>query len=82
MAIITQVDRPKVIRVTVPGPRGPAGQDGQDGNSGVINQASDIDVTNLNDGALLQYDTPSEKWVARNNIITTTGTLRLNGGSF
>ena len=42
----------------------------------------DVDVTNLNDGALLQYRASDGKFVSRNEIVTTTGTLTFNGGSF
>ena len=42
----------------------------------------DVDTTNQNDGALLQYRSSDSKWVARTEIVTTTGTLTFNGGSF
>jgi len=42
----------------------------------------DVDVTNLNDGALLQYRASDGKFVSKNEIVTTTGTLTFNGGSF
>ena len=42
----------------------------------------DVDVTNLNDGALLQYRASDGKFVSRNEIVTTTGTLTFNGGTF
>jgi len=40
----------------------------------------DVDVTDLNDGALLQYRASDQKFVSRNEIITNTGNLTLNGG--
>ena len=82
MAIL---DRPKVIRVTVPGLQGPAGPSGPAGSfnlSGEISNSSDIDVSNLADGAILQYSADTVKWVARNEIDTTSGKLKLNGGIF
>jgi hypothetical protein len=36
----------------------------------------------LADGAILQYSADTVKWVARNEIDTTSGTLKLNGGIF
>jgi hypothetical protein len=42
----------------------------------------DVDMNNATDGAILQYRGSDNKFVARNEIITTTGSLTLNGGSF
>ena len=42
----------------------------------------DVDTTNLTDGALLQYRSSDAKFVARTEIVTTTGTLVFNCGSF
>ena len=42
----------------------------------------DVDTTDLNDGALLQYRASDGKFVTRNEIVTTTGTLTFNGGQF
>ena len=42
----------------------------------------DVDTTTLNDGAILQYRSSDAKFVARNEIVTTTGTLTLNAGAF
>jgi len=42
----------------------------------------DVDTTSLNDGALLQYRASDGKFVTRNEISTTTGSLTFNGGSF
>ena len=42
----------------------------------------DVDTTSLNDGALLQYRASDGKFVSRNEISTTTGSLTFNGGSF
>ena len=41
-----------------------------------------VHVSSLNDGALLQYRASDGKFVSRNEIVTTTGTLTFNGGSF
>jgi hypothetical protein len=42
----------------------------------------DVDVTNLNDGAMLQYRESDSKFVARNEIDTQTGVIIFNSGNF
>jgi hypothetical protein len=42
----------------------------------------DVDVTNLNDGSMLQYRESDNKFVARNEIDTPTGTIIFNAGNF
>ena len=42
----------------------------------------DVDTTNLDDGALLKYRSSDGKFVTRTEIITSTGTLLFNCGSF
>jgi hypothetical protein len=42
----------------------------------------DVDTTSLNDGAILQYRSSDGKFVSKTEIVTTTGTLTLNAGSF
>lgn len=42
----------------------------------------DVNASTLEDGALIQYDANSEKFTTRNELETTTGTLRFNGGNF
>jgi len=79
---VSQGNQPQVVRVTVPGPQGPQGASGSSQNE--LSSASDVDVATfgLNDGAILQYRASSQKWTARNELDTTTGTFTLNGGSF
>ena len=43
---------------------------------------TDVNVTNLSDGALIQYDAATDKFVTRNELQTTTGTITFNGGNF
>jgi len=69
-----------VTRITVPGPQGPQGTAGSSQNN--IAQAQDVDVSGLQDGALLQYRASDQKFVARNTLDTTSGTLVFSGGSF
>tara|TARA_B100000287_G_C20663960_1_gene791117 strand:+ start:1907 stop:2170 length:264 start_codon:yes stop_codon:yes gene_type:complete len=42
----------------------------------------DIDATTLEDGALLQYDATTDKFVTRTTIDTTEGELVFNAGQF
>jgi hypothetical protein len=69
-----------VTRITVPGPQGPQGTAGSSQNN--VAQAQDVDVSGLQDGALLQYRASDQKFVARNTLDTTSGTLVFSGGSF
>jgi len=77
---ISQGNQPTVMRVTVPGPAGATGAAGSAANN--IGQAADVDITNLADGALLQWSNNDSKWIARNELDTTGGTITFNGGSF
>ena len=61
---------PKQVSVTVPAA------------STRLNSLADVNVSTLNDGALLQYDNSSKKWTSRNDILTESGNLILNGGTF
>ena len=63
---------PRQVSVTVP-------------SAGVIStfkQLNDVNVTSLEDGALIQYDSATDKFTTKTNITTETGTLRLSGGNF
>ena len=64
----------------IPGPAGPQGAAGSSEN--IIAQAADVDVSGLADGALLQFRASDNKFVARNQLDTTTGQLVFNGGNF
>ena len=79
---VSQGNQPQVVRVTVPGRQGPQGVAGSSQNQ--ISNAADVDITTfgLNDGSLLQYRASTQKWTARQELDTTTGTIVLNGGSF
>ena len=69
-----------VTRITVPGPQGPQGTAGSSVNN--VSQSQDVDVSSLQDGALLQYRASDGKFVTRTEIVTTTGTLLFNCGNF
>ena len=77
---ISQGNELVVTRITVPGPQGPTGAAGSSQNN--VAQAQDVDVSGLQDGALLQYRASDQKFVARNTLDTTSGTLVFSGGSF
>ena len=77
---VSQGNELVVTRVAVPGPTGPQGVAGSSEN--IIKEAADIDVSGLADGALLQFRASDQKFVARNTLDTTSGTLVFSGGSF
>ena len=43
---------------------------------------SDVNASTLNDGAMIQYDDNTKKFVTRTDIKTESGNLILNGGTF
>lgn len=67
---------PQNVSVTLPSAQAAANSSLQ------LKLLGDVDVTNLDDGALLQYRSSDAKFVARTEIVTTTGTLVFNCGSF
>ena len=77
---ISQGNELVVTRVAVPGPQGPQGASGSSENRILV--AADVDATGVADGALLQFRASDQKFVARNQLDTTTGSLVFNGGSF
>jgi len=77
---ISQGNELVVTRVAVPGPQGPQGAAGSSQNN--VAQAQDVVITGISDGALLQYRASDQKFVARNQLDTTSGTLVFSGGSF
>ena len=77
---ISQGNELVVTRITVPGPQGPQGASGSSENK--VLEAQDVVTTGIADGALLQFRASDQKFVARNQLDTTTGTLVFNGGNF
>ena len=67
---ISQGNELVVTRVAVPGPQGPQGAAGSSVNN--ISQSQDVDVSALQDGALLQFRASDQKFVARNQLDTST----------
>ena len=43
---------------------------------------TDVNAATLEDGALLQYDATSDKFITRTELSTTTGSITFNGGNF
>ena len=43
---------------------------------------SDVSASTLEDGAMIQYDDTSKKFITRTEIKTESGNLILNGGTF
>ena len=62
---------------SVPGPQGPSGA-----AAGTFAELSDVDVSALGDGALIQYNGNTQKFEVTQTIETNTGSIRLNGGVF
>ena len=77
---ISQGNELVVTRITVPGPQGPQGASGSSENK--VLEAQDVVTTGIADGALLQFRASDQKFVARNQLDTSTGTLVFNGGNF
>ena len=77
---ISQGNELVVTRITVPGPQGPQGASGSSENRILV--AADVDSSGVADGALLQFRASDQKFVARNQLDTSTGTLVFNGGNF
>ena len=63
---------PRQVSVTVPSA----------GTAQTFKSLNDVNATSLEDGALIQYDSATDKFITKTNITTDTGTLRLSGGNF
>ena len=63
---------PRQVSVTVPSA----------GASSTFKSLNDVNATSLEDGALIQYDSATDKFITRTELSTTTGTLKFNGGNF
>jgi hypothetical protein len=63
---------PKQVSVSVPSAT----------SSNRLRALNDVNATSLQDGALLQYDANTDKFVTKTEISTETGTITFNGGSF
>ena len=74
---VSQGNELVVTRVAVPGPQGPAGADLP------IVSKSDVDATNIADGSILQFRSSDSKFVAKNELSTSSGLdFVINAGNF
>ena len=73
---VNTADGPQTVSVALP-----SAQAAQN-SSLQLKLLGDVDTTTLNDGAILQFRASDSKFVTRTEIVTTTGTLTLNAGSF
>lgn len=63
---------PQLVSISVPSVR----------SAQTFKALNDVNVTTLEDGALIQYDASTDKFITKTTITTDTGTLRLSGGNF
>ena len=73
---VNTADGPQTVSVALP-----SAQAAQN-SSLQLKLLGDVDTTTLNDGAILQFRASDSKFVTRTEIVTTTGTLTLNAGTF
>ena len=67
---------PKQVSIT-----NPTGQVNVDGVR-QLRSLTNVNSSSLVYGALIQYDATSDKFITRNELETTSGTLTFNGGNF
>lgn len=72
----------KINTSTSSGPQQVSVQVPSSSSSNSFRSLTDVNASSLSDGALIQYDASSDKFTTRNELETTTGTLRFNGGQF
>ena len=73
---VNTADGPQTVSVALP-----SAQAAQN-SSLQLKLLGDVDTTNLNDGAILQFRSSDSKFVTTNEIVTSTGTLTINAGAF
>jgi len=73
---VNTADGPQTVSVALP-----SAQAAQN-SSLQLKLLGDVDTSSLEDGAILQYRSSDSKFVTKNEIVTTTGTLTLNAGAF
>ena len=70
--INTTTSGPNAVSVTVPSAA----------SISSMSSLSDIDLSVLSDGSILQYNATNSKWKSTNDLLTENGRLLLNGGTF
>ena len=80
---ISQGNQLVVTRVTTPGPQGETGPQGPPGSDVPIVNRDDVDSTNIADGSILQFRSSDSKFVAKNELTTSSGLdFVINAGNF
>ena len=80
---ISQGNQLVVTRVTTPGPQGETGAQGPAGSDVDLVNRSDVDATNIADGSILQFRSSDSKFVAKNELSTSSGLdFVINAGNF
>ena len=80
---ISQGNQLVVTRVTTPGPQGETGAQGPAGADLPLVSKTDVDATNIADGSILQFRSSDSKFVAKNELTTSSGlTFVINAGNF
>ena len=80
---ISQGNELVVTRVTTPGPQGETGPQGPAGSDIPLVDRDDMDTTNIADGSILQFRSSDSKFVAKNELTTSSGlTFVINAGNF
>ena len=80
---ISQGNQLVVTRVTTPGPQGETGAQGTAGADLPLVSKSDVDATNIADGSILQFRSSDSKFVAKNELSTSSGLdFVINAGNF
>ena len=80
---ISQGNQLVVTRVTTPGPQGETGAQGPAGADLPLVSKSDVDATNIADGSILQFRSSDSKFVAKNELSTSSGLdFIINAGNF
>ena len=80
---ISQGNQLVVTRVTTPGPQGETGAQGPTGADVAIVNKTDVDSTSIADGSILQFRSSDSKFVAKNELSTSSGLdFVINAGNF
>ena len=80
---ISQGNQLVVTRVTTPGQQGETGAQGPAGADLPLVSKTDVDATNIADGSILQFRSSDSKFVAKNELTTSSGlTFVINAGNF
>ena len=80
---ISQGNELVATRVTTPGPQGETGPQGPAGADVPIVDKTDVDATSIADGSILQFRSSDSKFVAKNELSSSSGLdFVINAGNF